>query len=87
MLNPGWPALSFLLVTDLSQALFGGVLGALQTLACTAGCYPLRVTLSSPRKRKSPSPHASFPHSRPMTHHKSPFPARRSPVSLEGLAG
>ena len=85
MLNAGWPALSFLLSTDLSQALFGGVLGALHGLARTARCYPLRVTRSSPRFRKPPTRHASSPYS--MTHHKPPFPAPRSPFSLEGLTG
>jgi hypothetical protein len=41
MLNAGWPALlaalSFLLTTNLSDPLFGDVLGTLQTLARTSG--------------------------------------------------
>jgi len=52
MLNAGWPALfaalSFLLATNLSDALFSGVLGALQTLARVLR-YPLYVTNPSPR--------------------------------------
>ena len=42
MLNAVWPVLlatlSFLLTTNLSDALFGGALGALRTLAHAAGC-------------------------------------------------
>jgi hypothetical protein len=45
MLNAGWPALlaalSFLLTTNLSDPLFGDVLGALQTLARASGCLAL----------------------------------------------
>jgi hypothetical protein len=45
MVNTGWPAmlaiLSFLLTTNLSDPLFGDVLGALQALAHTAGCLAL----------------------------------------------
>jgi len=45
MLNAGWhallAALSFLLTTNLSDPLFGNVLGALQALARTAGCLAL----------------------------------------------
>jgi hypothetical protein len=47
MLNAGWPALlaalSFVLTTNLSDAIFGNLHGALQTLARAAGC--LRVAL------------------------------------------
>jgi len=42
---PGWPtllaALSFFLTTNLSDPLFGNVLGVLQVLACTVGCLAL----------------------------------------------
>ena len=52
MLNVGWPALlmalSFLLNTNLSDALFGDVLGALQSLTRAAGCLVL------------PMPHDAF---------------------------
>ena len=45
MLNAGWPALlaalSFLLTTNLSDSIFGDVLGALQTLARAARCLAL----------------------------------------------
>ena len=45
----GWPALltalSFLLTTNLSDSIFGDILGALQTLARTAGYF----TLPTPR--------------------------------------
>ena len=85
MLNTGWPAFSFLLIADPSRALFGGVLGALQTLAHAAGCYPLRVTHRVCESRPPAMRDASFPHS--ITHHKPPFLASRSPVSLRGLTG
>ena len=46
MVNAGWPAmLSFLLTTNLSDPLFGDVLGVLQALARTAGY----LALSTPR--------------------------------------
>jgi hypothetical protein len=52
MLNAGWPAglaaLSFLLTTNLSDPLFGDVLGALQALARAAGFLAL------------PTPHDAF---------------------------
>jgi hypothetical protein len=52
MLNAGCPALlaalSFLLTTNLSDSIFGDVLGALQTLARAAGCLAL------------PTPHGAF---------------------------
>jgi len=83
MLNTAWPAFSFLLIADLSRALFDGVLGALQTLTHAAGCYPLRVTHRVCESRPPAMRDASFPHS--ITHHEPPFLAPRSPVSLGGL--
>ena len=48
----GWPmllvALSFLLTMNLSDSIFGDILGALQMLACTAGYFAL------------PTPHDAF---------------------------
>jgi hypothetical protein len=88
MLKAGWPALlaalSFLLTTDLSDSIFGDVLGALQTLARTTGYLAL------------PTPHDAFL----TALAKAALPPRvvaaldepqqasstlRSPVSLEGL--
>jgi len=62
MLNAGWPAmlaaLSFLLIINLFDALFGGILGALQTLARAPGVprYPLHVTRPSLQLAKTALP-------------------------------
>ena len=56
MLNVGWPmliaGLSILLTINLSNFIFFDILGALQTLACAAGCcnelhLPSHVTLGN----------------------------------------
>jgi hypothetical protein len=87
MLNAGWPALlaslSFLLSTNLSDALFGDVLGALQSLARAAGCLalptPRDAFLTALAKAALPSRVVAALDDPPQT------PSARSPVSLEGL--
>ncbi|KAI9435094.1 hypothetical protein H4582DRAFT_1817945 [Lactarius indigo] len=87
MLNAGWPALlaslSFLLSTNLSDALFGDVLGALQALARAAGCLalptPRDAFLTSLAKAALPPRVVAALDDIP------PTPTARSPVSLEGL--
>ena len=87
MLNAGWPALlaalSFLLSTNLSDALFGDVLGALQSLARAAGCLalptPRDAFLTALAKAALPSRVVAALDDTP------PTPSARSPVSLEGL--
>ena len=88
MLNAGWPALlaalSFLLTTNLSDSIFGDVLGALQTLARAAGC----LALPTPRDAfLTALAKAALP-SRVVAALDEPQQASatlRSPVSLEGL--
>ena len=87
MLNAGWPALlaalSFLLNTNLSDALFGDVLGALQSLSRAAGCLalptPRDAFLTALAKAALPSRVVAALDDTP------PTPSARSPVSLEGL--
>ncbi|KAH9013194.1 hypothetical protein EDB84DRAFT_1533406 [Lactarius hengduanensis] len=87
MLNAGWPALlaalSFLLNTNLSDALFGDVLGALQALARAAGCLalptPRDAFLTALAKAALPPRVVAALDDIPQT------PSTRSPVSLEGL--
>ena len=87
MLNAGWPALlaslSFLLGTNLSDALFGDVLGALQSLTRAAGCLalptPRDAFLTALAKAALPSRVVAALDDPPQT------PSTRSPVSLEGL--
>jgi hypothetical protein len=87
MLNAGWPALlaalSFLLNTNLSDALFGDVLGALQSLARAAGCLalptPRDAFLTALAKAALP------PRVVAALDDTLPIPSARSPVSLEGL--
>ena len=87
MLNAGWPALlaalSFLLNTNLSDALFGDVLGALQSLARAAGCLalptPRDAFLTALAKAALPPRVVAALDDTP------PTPSARSPVSLEGL--
>ncbi|KAF8267460.1 hypothetical protein EI94DRAFT_1730637 [Lactarius quietus] len=87
MLNAGWPALlaalSFLLGTNLSDALFGDVLGALQSLARAAGCLalptPRDAFLTALAKAALPPRVVAALDDTP------PTPSARSPVSLEGL--
>ncbi|KAI9452204.1 hypothetical protein F5148DRAFT_1237059 [Russula earlei] len=88
MLNAGWPALlaalSFLLTTNLSDPLFGDVLGALQALARAAGCLslptPRDAFLTALAKAALP-PRVVAALDEPA---QAP-PVGRSPVSLEGL--
>jgi len=88
MLNAGWPALlaalSFLLTTNLSDPLFGDVLGALQALARTAGCLalptPRDAFLTALAKAALP-PRVVAALDEPPQAQQTP----RSPVSLEGL--
>ncbi len=87
MLNAGWPALlaalSFLLNTNLSDALFGDVLGALQSLARAAGCLalptPRDAFLTALAKAALPPRVVAALDDIP------PTSTARSPVSLEGL--
>ena len=87
MVNAGWPAmlaaLSFLLTTNLSDPLFGDVLGALQALARTAGCLalptPRDAFLTALAKAALP-PRVVAALDEPQGQQ-----APRSPVSLEGL--
>ena len=87
MINAGWPALlaalSFLLTTNLSDPLFGDVLGALQALARTAGCLalptPRDAFLTALAKAALP------PRVVAALDEPSQGQAPRSPVSLEGL--
>ena len=88
MLNAGWPALlaalSFLLTTNLSDSLFGDVLGALQTLARAAGCLalptPRDAFLTALAKAALPPRVVAA-----LDEPQQPSSALRSPVSLEGL--
>lgn len=88
MLNAGWPALlaalSFLLTTNLSDPLFGDILGALQALARAAGCLalptPRDAFLTALAKAALPPRVVAALDEPPQT----PATAR-SPVSLEGL--
>jgi hypothetical protein len=88
MLNAGWPALlaalSFLLTTNLSDTIFGDVLGALQTLARAAGYLalptPRDAFLTALAKAALP-PRVVAALDEPQP----PSSASRSPVSLEGL--
>jgi hypothetical protein len=81
MRNAGWPAvlaaLSFLLTTNLSDPLFGDVLGALQG---SSRC-PHHMTPSLQPSQKPHFPHTLLP--RVMNRRRCSPP--RSPVSLEGL--
>jgi len=87
MVNAGWPALlaalSFLLTTNLSDPLFGDVLGALQALARTAGCLalptPRDAFLTALAKAALPPRVVAALDEPPQGQ------APRSPVSLEGL--
>jgi hypothetical protein len=87
MLNAGWPAmlaaLSFLLNTNLSDPLFGDVLGALQALARASGCLglptPRDAFLTALAKAALPPRVVAAFDEPPQT------PTPRSPVSLEGL--
>ena len=87
MLNAGWPALlaalSFLLTTNLSDPLFGDVLGALQALPRAAGCLalptPRDAFLTALAKAALPPRVVAALDEPPLT------PTTRSPVSLEGL--
>ena len=87
MVNAGWPAmlaaLSFLLTTNLSDPLFGDVLGALQALARTAGCLglptPRDAFLTALAKAALP-PRVVAALDEPQGQQ-----VPRSPVSLEGL--
>jgi hypothetical protein len=88
MLNAGWPALlaalSFLLTTNLSDPIFGDVLGALQMLARTSGCLalptPRDAFLTALAKAALPSRVVAALDEPPQG------PAAiRSPVSLEGF--
>lgn len=88
MLNAGWPALlaalSFLLTTNLSDPIFGDVLGALQTLARASGCLalptPRDAFLTALAKAALPSRVVAALDEPPQGPH-----AIRSPVSLEGF--
>src|SRR6266576_1334565 len=64
--DAGWPALlatlSFLFTTNLSNSIFGDVLGPLQTVAHTAGCLALP-THAARSSAKAALPHASSPRS------------------------
>jgi len=88
MLNTGWPALlaalSFLLTTNLSDSIFGDVLGALQTLARAAGCLalptPRDAFLTALAKAALPPRVVAA-----LDEPQQPSSALRSPVSLEGL--
>jgi hypothetical protein len=87
MLNAGWPALlaalSFLLNTNLSDPLFGDLLGALQALARAAGCLalptPRDAFLTALAKAALP------PRVVAALDEPSQTPTPRSPVSFEGL--
>ena len=88
MLNAGWPALlaalSFLLTTNLSDSIFGDVLGALQTLARAAGCLalptPRDAFLTALAKAALPPRVVAA-----LDEPQQSVSALRSPVSLEGL--
>ncbi len=88
MLNAGWPALlaalSFLLTTNLSDPIFGDVLGALQMLARAAGCLalptPRDAFLTALAKAALPSRVVAA-----LDEPSQASPSVRSPVSLEGL--
>ena len=88
MLNAGWPALlaalSFLLTTNLSDPIFGDVLGALQTLARAAGCLalptPRDAFLTALAKAALPPRVVAA-----LDEPSQALSAVRSPVSLEGL--
>lgn len=88
MLNAGWPALlaalSFLLTTNLSDPLFGDVLGALQTLARASGCLalptPRDAFLTALAKAALPSRVVAALDEPPQA-----SSSVRSPVSLEGF--
>ena len=88
MLNAGWPALlaalSFLLTTNLSDSIFGDVLGALQTLARAAGCLalptPRDAFLTALAKAALPPRVVAA-----LDEPQQVSSASRSPVSLEGL--
>ena len=88
MLTAGWPALlaalSFLLTTNLSDSIFGDVLGALQTLARAAGCLalptPRDAFLTALAKAALPPRVVAA-----LDEPQQPSSALRSPVSLEGL--
>ena len=88
MLNAGWPALlaalSFLLTTNLSDPLFGDVLGALQTLARASGCLalptPRDAFLTALAKTALPSRVVAALDEPPQA-----SSSVRSPVSLEGF--
>ena len=88
MLNAGWPALlaalSFLLTTNLSDSIFGDVLGSLQTLARAAGCLalptPRDAFLTALAKAALPPRVVAA-----LDEPQQASPALRSPVSLEGL--
>ena len=88
MLNAGWPALlaalSFLLTTNLSDSIFGDVLGALQTLARAAGYLalptPRDAFLTALAKAALPPRVVAA-----LDEPQQPSSALRSPVSLEGL--
>lgn len=88
MLNAGWPALlaalSFLLTTNLSDPLFGDILGALQTLARASGSLalptPRDAFLTALAKAALP-PRVVAALDEPMQASLSV----RSPVSLEGF--
>jgi hypothetical protein len=88
MLNAGWPALlaalSFLLTTNLSDSLFGDVLGALQALARAAGFLalptPRDAFLTALAKAALPPRVVAA-----LDEPQQALSALRSPVSLEGL--
>ena len=93
MLNAGWPALSFLLIANLSEALsFAASSERSRPSPTQRGVpwYPLRVTRSSPLAKATLPPRVISALDRPP---QAPSPPRTpySPVSLEsptlGLAG
>jgi hypothetical protein len=94
-LNAGWPALllaalSFLLNMNLSDSLFGVVLGTLQSLTCATGC----LTLPTPRgafftaliKAALPPHVVAALDEPPGTDSERAQPASR-PLARSGLAG
>jgi hypothetical protein len=87
MLYTGWPALYetlfFLLNTNLSDSIFGDILGMLQTLARATGCLALPI----PRDALTTLAKSSLPPRIVATLNElqQGSYALRSPVSLEGL--